>query len=260
MIVHSLYYKVDLAPEFWTLVDALEVMDKRWNGRPAQPGPLPSVSLAGSLAIQLRELYDLSEREPVDRVLILLGQEEPQAGARAAEQDFNPAPLSSTSHAEIVGHSPRTQGARLPEDSAAELSTIFGETIARRIRPAKRPRESDWASRQEIPSAQDTSTPAAALLSPAMPLSFPAAGRNVQPGPSPPVVPRSNILRAEEGGAVDELSAIPHGLLDESFLEMNRIINFDDFMFMTNVDDEDLARPEWLPGIGDTVPEVDGEE
>jgi hypothetical protein len=68
-------------------------------------------------------------------------------------------------------------------------------------------------------------------------------------GPPLPVVPRSNVLGTEEG-AVDELSAISHGLLDESFLEMNRIINFDDFMFMTNVDD--LARPEWFPGIDDS--------
>jgi hypothetical protein len=94
-----------------------------------------------------------------------------------------------------------------------------------------------------------------------MPLSFPAAGGDMRSGPPVPprpVIPRSPNILGAEGGAVDELSAIPHGLLDESFLEMNRIINFDDFMFMTNVEGEDLGRPGWIPGIDDdAVHEVD---
>ncbi|KAL2861956.1 hypothetical protein BJX68DRAFT_273974 [Aspergillus pseudodeflectus] len=176
LLVHSLYYKVDLVPEFGTLVNALDIMDKRWIGRP---------------------------------------------------------------------------GGHLSGDSA-ELSRIFGETRARRVRPAKRCREGDWVSNQGLPSAQGTQGTPAALLSPATPLSFSAAGGggDMQPGP-PPVVPRSNVLGTEEG-AVDELSAISHGLLDESFLEMNRIINFDDFMFMTNVEELGRAGPEWLPGLDDS--------
>lgn len=40
---------------------------------------------------------------------------------------------------------------------------------------------------------------------------------------------------------MDELSTISQGLMDQSFAEMNRIINFDDFMFITH--------PEEFPGM-----------
>ncbi|KAL3490220.1 hypothetical protein BJX62DRAFT_238359 [Aspergillus germanicus] len=220
----AIYTFVNLAPEYWTLVNVLDIMDKRRTGHPAQPALVPGVLLAGSLASQLQELYDLSEREPVERVLVLLGQEEPHL----AEQDPSPDPLHSINHAKI-DLSPQPRTGHLSGDSAdSELSTIFGETTARRIRPAKRPREGDWI-RPELPIAQVTTT-----------------GADMQPGPPGPlIVPSENVPGAEQG-VTDELLVISHGLLDEGFLEMNRIINFDNFRFMTNVD-EGLGRPEWIP-------------
>lgn len=61
-VVHSQYYGEELNPHFWTLIEALDEGSRRWfsassngNGR---------ACLAGSFAVQLRQLYSQLQEDP----------------------------------------------------------------------------------------------------------------------------------------------------------------------------------------------------
>ncbi|KAH8893635.1 hypothetical protein GQ53DRAFT_780440 [Thozetella sp. PMI_491] len=156
LLVHSLYYYVPLAPEFWTLVKSLETMSRTWKGRLVQAdnGLLP---LAGSLAAQLHGLHELCQRDSAHALSVLI--------------------------------------------RGAASGNLAGKTSDGYGNPSSPPRSfiADQLQPEEVRFAPVGSP---GLLAPDL--------------------------------ATDDLSAISECLMDQSFLEMNRIIHLDDFMFFTD--------------------------
>lgn len=188
-------------PEFWLLVEGLEEMARRWAGpvlreRHAQ-------CLAGKYAAQLRDLHGRCETDPQFAVDV----------------------LGYSSGITGQGCSPSAQ---TPGFSHQQGNALFSQSSTR---PARPPPSSS-------PLAHGQTTTASAPAQTRPPPVFP--GQQQQPGqlrqnssmigpmgspiPMPGFAPR-------DSDAPDELSAISHMLMDQRFMEMDRIISFDDMMF-----------------------------
>ena len=74
-------------------------------------------------------------------------------------------------------------------------------------------------------------------------------------GPELQIQPNSAMVPMQVAGfsprsveTGDELSAISHMLLDQRFIEMDRVISFDDMVFTTNVGTPSIGFEGWIPG------------
>lgn len=112
--VHWRYYRTNLAPEFWLLVDCLDAMSRRWAG--SLPRAEGKLDIAAKYSSQLRALHTKCSGDP-DFSLDVLGystdgfpdettraQRERGAGVDRGSQEngispragFNPAPVPNT--------------------------------------------------------------------------------------------------------------------------------------------------------------------
>ncbi|KAF2013160.1 hypothetical protein BU24DRAFT_493704 [Aaosphaeria arxii CBS 175.79] len=183
LLLHSIHYKMDLALEFWILIEALEAMSSRWIGPVIQVEP-DTIPFARSLAMQLRQLHSLCMKDPGNHALASFNQVSPR-----------------------IGH-----------DYRATLAP-YG--------PMRQYRE-----------GENNTTHTGVRLNPMEPigLDYSNSSPNFSFGVdsqqhSPPIRRNSQVPIMDT--ATDELSLISQGFMDQHFLEMNRIINFDDFMFNT---------------------------
>lgn len=83
----------------------------------------------------------------------------------------------------------------------------------------------------------------------------PAPATPQQPGPELHLQPNAAMLPMQVAGfsprsaeTGDELSAISHMLLDQRFMDMDRVISFDDMVFTTNVATPSIGFEGWIPG------------
>ncbi|KAF6818089.1 hypothetical protein CPLU01_13410 [Colletotrichum plurivorum] len=202
LLVHWRYYDADLVPDFWLLVEGLEEMARRWAGpilreRHAQ-------CLAGKYAAQLRDLHSRCETDPQFAVDV----------------------LGYSSGITGQGCSPSAQ---TPGFSHQQGNALFAQSSSRTARNA--PVVSS-------PLAPNQTT-AAATAQPRPPPVFPSQQQQQQPaqlrqgsliGPMGSPIPMPGFT-PRDSDAPDELSAISHMLMDQRFMEMDRIISFDDMMF-----------------------------
>jgi hypothetical protein len=170
--VHWRYYNSELLPEFWSLVESLENMSRRWVG----PGRhhLAESSLAGKYGRQLRQLHQRCVANPDFRIDVLGYStsitNQGSDGPAEAGISTNHVPINYDDHAHA-----QNSGQTMPRNPVENL-------------------------RYREVSLQ-----------------------------------RGGVHRPEGEGAVpetvDELSAISHMLMDQRFLEMDRIISFDEMVF-----------------------------
>ncbi|KAF4968323.1 hypothetical protein FSARC_4268 [Fusarium sarcochroum] len=190
LLVHWRFYKTELAPEFWALVECLDDFAKRWAG------PLfktkSKASLAGKYSAQLRALHQKCEETP----------------------EYSP---------DVVGYS--------TDSFLTQTSGLVHETPS--------------AGRQADGNQDDTT-------STTLQASFDAGPQNpqlaVNPGQAqmshsqlnfmPQISPTNQTL---EHNSPDELSAISTVLMDQDFMQLDRVISFDDMMFTAQTIDDQSA-------------------
>lgn len=193
-LVHSLYYKLALAQEFWTLVKSLETMSSSWNGLLA-PTDTEEPPFAGLLAIQLRELYSDCQKDPTCSPSIF-GE---SANSRTRS-------ITGNSDADVAEYSMNQ-----PSAGKRISSPPLDQPLAQSLRTQSHP--SAFGQSTEHPSPR-----------------IPVSVIDSYYGPrltSYTMQPNAQIANL----SADDLNTISEGLLDERFLEMDRIIAYDDFMF-----------------------------
>lgn len=174
-IVHWRYYKTDLAPEFWQLVESLEEMAKRWVGPILKEKH--KHSLAGKYSAQLRALHKKCEEHP-DFSLDVLGYS--TDGFPSADTEASP------------GHgTPQVQDSTL-----------------------SKPQETQPVHQQQHLDSTINNVPTT------MPM-----------GQLNSLIQASPTNQNTEQHSPDELSAISTVLMDQGFMQLDRVISFDDMLF-----------------------------
>ncbi|KAI8652544.1 Zn(2)-C6 fungal-type domain-containing protein [Fusarium keratoplasticum] len=175
LLVHWRYYKTDLAPEFWQLVESLEEMAKRWVGPILKEKH--KHSLAGKYSAQLRALHKKCEEHP-DFSLDVLGY---------STDGFPPADIEAN------------PGNETPQDQDSTLSK------PQETQPVHQPQQLD-SNINNVP----TTMPMGQLNS---------------------LIQASPTNQNTEQHSPDELSAISTVLMDQGFMQLDRVISFDDMLF-----------------------------
>ncbi|KAH6956543.1 fungal-specific transcription factor domain-containing protein [Fusarium avenaceum] len=185
LLVHWRYYKTELAPDFWVLVDSLDAFAKRWAGHFSKTKV--QTCLAGKYSAQLRALHERCEANP----------------------DYSPDVVGYSTDGFITtsSESPRYQDSNLqavrPSDPAAELFQTSFET---------------GSQNHQLPLDQ-------------VQTHLPSHQLNFLPQISP-------TNQGLEHNSPDELSAISTVLMDQDFMQMDRVISFDDMMFTAQTIDD----------------------
>ncbi|TEA18605.1 putative transcriptional regulatory protein [Colletotrichum sidae] len=193
LLVHWRYYEADLIPEFWLLVEGLEEMAKRWVGPVL--GEKRTYCLAGKYAAQLRELRHKCETDSHFAVDVL-GYSSGISGQGCSPSAQTPG----------FGHQ---QGSALLSRPSARTAQPPTQSPLTHTEPSVAQARQAVFQSQPSPDQLRQGTIIGAMESP-----LPLAG----------FTPR-------DSDAPDELSAISHMLMDQRFMEMDRVISFDDMMF-----------------------------
>ncbi|OLN92832.1 putative transcriptional regulatory protein C530.05-like protein 11 [Colletotrichum chlorophyti] len=196
LLVHWRYSAdAELAPEFWTLVESLEEMAKRWVGPILREKH--SQCLAGKYAAQLRELRQKCETDPHFSVDVL--------GYSSGISGQGCSPLAQT-----------------PVFHHQQGNALFAQPHHNRMAAPSAPNA--MASPQTAPSQPQPPPIFANQQSP----NQLRQGSMIGPMESPM---QSTGFTHRDPDAPDELSAISHILMDQRFMDMDRIISFEDMMF-----------------------------
>ncbi|KAH8884158.1 hypothetical protein GQ53DRAFT_731327 [Thozetella sp. PMI_491] len=188
LLVHWRHANGDLLPEFWSLVESLEAMARRWIGPLGQQNPRSRQSLAATYAAELRELHHCCVSDPRYTV-------------------------------DVLGYSDNKHAQRPAQSLPGQLTETH---------------DSPDVMAHQQGTANNTATGSIAGTTP-RPVDGPGIG--ILPYP------------AREAETGDELSAISHMLMDQRFLEMDRIISFDDVAFAArNIGVEDWGKGTY-PGL-----------
>ncbi|OHE99868.1 hypothetical protein CORC01_04769 [Colletotrichum orchidophilum] len=195
LLVHWRYYDAELASEFWTLVESMEEMAKRWVGPILKEKH--AQCLAGKYAAQLRDLHRKCQADPQFTVDVL-GYSSGISGQGCSPAAQTPAFSHQQGNA-LFAQSPNRMAPRVPSPLGPNRTT--GLSSQPRPTPIFQNQQSHGQVRQ---------------------------GSMMGPMGSP--MPMSGFT-PRDSDAPDELSAISHMLMDQRFMEMDRIISFDDMMF-----------------------------
>ncbi|KAI1025531.1 hypothetical protein LB503_006650 [Fusarium chuoi] len=182
LLVHWRFYKTDLAPEFWVLVESLDDFSKRWAGPLSRSKS--SSSLPGKYSAQLRALHKKCAEDP----------------------DYSP---------DVVGYSTDGFVTQTPDYLREGQSDNQHSSQARA-----------GVASTELQNSFDSGSQRS-ILNPGPPgshLSF-----LPQISPTNPGV---------EHNSPDELSAISTVLMDQDFMQLDRVISFDDMMFTAQTIDD----------------------
>ncbi|KIL89514.1 hypothetical protein FAVG1_07094 [Fusarium avenaceum] len=184
LLVHWRYYKTELAPDFWVLVDSLDAFAKRWAGHFSKAKV--QTCLAGKYSAQLRALHGRCEANP----------------------DYSP---------DVVGYSTdgfiTTNSEQSPRDQDSSLQVA-------------RPSEPDLLHTSFETGSQSHQFPLDQVQT-----HLPSHQLNFLPQISP-------TNQGLEHNSPDELSAISTVLMDQDFMQMDRVISFDDMMFTAQTIDD----------------------
>ncbi|KAK1579652.1 fungal-specific transcription factor domain-containing protein [Colletotrichum navitas] len=196
LLVHWRYYDAELAPEFWVLVESMEEMARRWVG-PILREKLDQC-LAGKYAARLRELHRNCEADPHFNIDVL------GYSSCTSSRACSPAAQTPTFTHQQGNNTPFAQHSNRMAPRASLSSMAPNQATA-----ASQSRPPPIYANQQSPSQLRHGS----MIGP-MGSSLPMAS----------FTPR-------DSDAPDELSAISHMLMDQRFMEMDRIISFDDMMF-----------------------------
>ncbi|KAK0368872.1 hypothetical protein CLIM01_13767 [Colletotrichum limetticola] len=194
LLVHWRYYDAELAPEFWILVESMEEMAKRWVGPILKEKH--AQCLAGKYAAQLRDLHRKCQADPQFTVDVL-------------------------GYSSGVGGQGCSPAAQTPAFSHQQGNALFAQSSNRMAPPVSSPlapNQTIGLSQPRPPPIFPNQQPQGQMRQGSM------MGSMGSPMPMTGFTPR-------DSDAPDELSAISHMLMDQRFMEMDRIISFDDMMF-----------------------------
>ncbi|KAH6891519.1 fungal-specific transcription factor domain-containing protein [Thelonectria olida] len=235
LLVHKRYYGAGLPQELWLLIDSLDAMAKRWLGS-IQPVTDRTRSLAGIYADHLRDLHCRCVADPNFSVDVL------GYSTIVSSQNTVPTRGGFTQH---HGTSQRTQPQQRNEpdeqggwyalrqqqhqrldsftqggSEARASSTILAQNFNMTESPNRL--EEDNSTRNLNNNENPTS---------AQPNS--GAAQTAEDIPPDTLTPMG--YGTSQGAPNDELSAISYTLLDRSFMDMDRVISFDDMLFSMNL-------------------------
>ncbi|KAH8885819.1 hypothetical protein GQ53DRAFT_728409 [Thozetella sp. PMI_491] len=191
LLVHWQYYNGQLAPEFWSMLESLEEMCRRWNAnRVGEAGQ--STSLFSEISTRLRKLYDKCEKHPRLKSLI---EGSPFDVLQEGEFDES---LADDFGQGSLSISPGILGAHKQAQAPSERSS----------RDRRAPNmASTEANRSHVAEQRDRAQP--------------SLGSQIEPG--------------VQSRAEDDISALSHFLMGQPFMDMDRIISFDD-MILTGME------------------------
>ncbi|KAK7433050.1 hypothetical protein QQZ08_000523 [Neonectria magnoliae] len=212
LLVHKRYYASELPRELWLLIDSLDEMAKRWLGS-IRLATGQGRSLAGIYADHLRELHRRCVADANFSVDVL--------GYSTIVS--NQTALRTKSHPNVdVQHGTPRQGG---QDTVQGTSSL-----------AQQPAGSLFASPQMWTAAGVVSTNRTRVLNDED--SSLSAQQHSIGEDTTEVIPTETLsmgYSASQGSPNDELSAISYMLLDQSFMDMDRVISIDDMMFSINM-------------------------
>lgn len=234
LLVHRRYYGSELPRELWLLIESLDGMAKRWQGS-TQPANGTGRSLAGIYADHLRELHKRCTADPnfsVDVLgysTIISNQNAVPARGGLTQQD-------QPQDREIEQQTPRTSHQQLPQASNSSARSLSGSAGP----PSAAPRPwNPTANGLNADGRARTFNNGNTLL---VAQSQPANDEAAEAIPQDRIAPIG--YSASNGSPNDELSAISYMLLDQSFMDMDRVISLDDMLFSINTP----------PAAGPTMP------
>lgn len=189
--MHSNYYQSELAPEFWTLIANLDEMHRRWIGPLSnEEDPIPHGSLFGQFATRLRGIHGRCQRD-TSLIIDVSGQFDDLAWEE-----------------ELL--TPRNHHSASSPDFRHDVTNV---SHGSQTGPYQNPKHGNTASNGVSTQARNMANTSGAT----------------QPWqwaqPSQENFSRANLINAE-----DDLSAISQVLMNQQFMDMDRVISFEDVM------------------------------
>ncbi|CAI7634040.1 unnamed protein product [Penicillium pancosmium] len=202
-LVHCQYYGHELDPNFWGLVEVLEEASRRWFSTDGR-----KVSLSGSFAAQLRQLYSQLQEDPMCQLDVLGTSERQPLGKSQSRPDF--------------GDSLASRDGVLPVIHQTSISHNAG-----------------ILQQPDLPSSRRHSPN---TISPSDPVAIATHNRPKQGGSAENTSPAKDLepevsnqfdgIRGPANG--DDLASLLETLGDQSFMDMDRVISYSDIDFAVN--------------------------
>lgn len=221
LLLHWQYSSTDsLAPDFWSLVQSLEEMARRWAG----PHSLEHdriVNLAAKYSQKLTEFHNRCLHDESFRI-----------GVLGYTTDID----HSSSHPTPPPPTLTAGGREAPREDPTGIDT--------REQPMMPRSNPEHEAQHPISVGNSGLPPNFELVQPPYPpqgvsMNFPPAPNAMQ-APSP-LVPNSNMDRSNSyhrgSTGSGELGAISQLLMDQQFMDMDRVISYDDGMFAAEYED-----------------------
>ncbi|KAH7140002.1 fungal-specific transcription factor domain-containing protein [Dactylonectria estremocensis] len=232
LLVHGRYYGSNLPPELWLLVDSLDGMAKRWLGA-LQPGKGQERSLAGIYADHLRDLYQRCVADPDFSVDVL--------GYSTIISNQNTGSTSgvftrANSSTQQNNQQQQNRSSEQDESRQAPSQATQGSCLTRQTSDTVGP-TSMTPQQRDIDRDHLSTTTTAGTFSDGYPLASAqsnSVGDKIIAGAPQDRVVAPMAYGTSNGSPNDELSAISYMLLDQSFMEMDRVISLDDMLFSIN--------------------------
>ncbi|KAK2808450.1 hypothetical protein FQN50_004658 [Emmonsiellopsis sp. PD_5] len=238
LLVHWRFYDAKLLPAFWILVDCLQEMSARWHGALSQQDiPSQRTDQAMKYCQQLRDLYKKCTDDPGFRLDVLgysseIGLSDSSSTDTVKDDRMNREPAQSQNDTQTYPHNSRPEAAPISpgSQSSPSLSSLPATGSASiTAHPPTLPLGNGTHHPNKLNSGISTLQHKTSSISPpqARDLAYPRLSTTTQFPPryqhQPPDLPTNKE---------DELSLISHVLLGQQFLEMDRVISFDDTTFV----------------------------
>jgi hypothetical protein len=226
LVVHWRYNDTTLSPEFFSIIESLKEMSRRWQGflvRENDQVERQDLDAAAKYALELEELHARCLSD---------------ANYRMDNFGYSDESSNSVSPATV----PRHEGSASSQSSQVRRQS-FNHRPAETTSPPTRPsntnrRRSLYAHRQSFSSASGPfNAPQNGRLQPLEmhPMASPSNGMRIDPleggstGGNPGGINNSGLVNMNYPGEImdDELTAMSHILLGQQFLEMDRVITLD---------------------------------
>lgn len=234
LLVHWRFYNTRLSSEFFTLVESLREMSRRWCGYAAHDKSeqhTPSLDLAGQYAIQLENFYELFYKDPQQCTNVLGYSTTPATANQDSLLPLLPVsplphmvdnPPFSASHqvspSDFQGqHSEGKLAERLSYPSLGNISHTFG--------PHENP---EISSNQGSGESLEYNTQIPHIW----PDGRPSRGTSKIPDYR---TTAQNPMDYDRESVDDDLTAMSSTLLGQQFLEMDRVITFDGTNFSMDI-------------------------
>lgn len=229
--VHWRYYETALVPEFWSMIDCLDDMASRWLGQLVH-GPGKRSCLADIFANHLRDLHHKCNADPQYAIDIL---------AYSTAISNRKAPSTSSANQGIQAqpnHATQTP-VRPPQQLRRRRRGSFQQP-AHELQPWYTPIDVELSGSQ--PRGVNVTHSTDSFRTDRGPMEYGIAKDGLRAGLSP------TDLASAGDVPTDELANISYMLLDQSFMDLDRVITLNDMVFSAN-----LASPiDLASGAADT--------